>query len=94
MARPRARPTRPTRLLCALAIVLPLAAAVSIIHGETAWTKRAWAAYRVEPGLWAAINPSDETIAQLDVLADVRRTLYNSLDGPTPRRSPPSAATL
>ena len=89
MARLRARRAA---LLWACALAVPLVACVSIIHDETAWTKRAWDAHKVEPGLWAAMNPSDDAITPLDVLADVKRTTYNSLDGPTPRRSPSQSA--
>lgn len=81
---------RAALLLAALA--LPLIAAVNTIYDETAWTKRNWHEYKLEPGLWASMNPSDDAIKQLDVLGDVQKTTANSLDGPKPRRTPSSAA--
>lgn len=80
-------------LLCvaaAFAAAAAVAAAAGVVHDETSWTKRGWDEHKVEPGLWAMMNPSDEAdaAAPAALLAALKRSSLNSLDGPTPRRTP------
>jgi hypothetical protein len=69
-------------LLC-----LQLVVAVHIVYDETVWTKQNWADYKIDPGVWGYLNPSDEVIKSPELLSELQKTSWNSLDGPMPRRT-------
>ena len=76
-----------------LLLLLHLAAAVNIISDEALWTKQDWQRHAAiglgDP--MADFNPSDAFPASLREL--LARSKYNSLDGPTPRRTITRAPT-
>lgn len=61
--------------------------AVHIIYDEVLWTKQNWEEYKIDPGIWGHLNPSDEALKESDMLKAVKKTQLNSLDGPMPRRT-------
>ena len=64
-----------------------LSRSVHIIYDEVLWTKQNWEEYKIDPGIWGHLNPSEEVLSDPDLLSIVRRTKLNSLDGPEPRRT-------
>jgi hypothetical protein len=88
------------RLLCWALLALlwhhaSTAVGIHIIYDEALWTKQNWEQYKIDPGIWGHLNPSDDIIKDLDLLSVVQKTAMNSLDGPMPRRTsrPPMCVT-